>query len=109
MATTITVLYENTDDASFDLAYYMAKHMPLVDEKFKPFGLKGWRVLKAVGTPFGGEPAYSVIANLEFDTADQFRAAVAAEGGTVFGDVPNFSNKDPVVVIADRVGPAGPA
>ena len=109
MATTITVLYENVDDATFDLDYYMAKHMPLVDAKFKPFGLEGWRVLKAVGTPFGGKPAYSIIANLEFATADQFRAAVAAEGGPVFGDVPNFSNKDPVVVIADLVGSADPA
>ena len=106
MTTTITVLYENVDDANFDLDYYMAKHMPLVDEKFKPFGLKGWRVLKAVGTPFGDKPAYSIIANLEFDTADQFKAAVAAEAGPVFGDVPNFSNKSPVVVIADLVGAA---
>ncbi len=103
MSTTITVLYENVDDATFDLDYYVGKHMPLVDVKFKPFGIKGWRVLKAVGTPFGGKPAYSVICNLEFDTADQFRAAVAAEGWPVFGDVPNFSNKDPVVVIGDLV------
>lgn len=106
MATTITVLYENVEDATFDLDYYLAKHMPLVDEKFKRFGLKGWRVLKAVGTPFGGKPAYSVIANLDFDHADQFKAAVEAEGGPVFGDVPNFSNKAPVVVIGDLVGAA---
>jgi uncharacterized protein (TIGR02118 family) len=104
MATTITVLYDNTDDATFDLAYYMATHMPLVDAKFKPFGLKGWRVLKAVGTPTGETPRYSIIANLEFDAAEQFKAAVAAEGSVVFGDVPNFSNKDPVVVIGDLVG-----
>ena len=106
MATTITVLYENVEDATFDLDYYMAKHMPLVEERFKPFGIKGWRVLKAVGTPFGGKPLYSIIANLEFETPDQFRSAVAAEGGIVFGDVPNFSNKDPVVVIGDLVGSA---
>ena len=104
MPATITVLYENVDDATFNLNYYLSAHMPLVDQKFKPFGIKGWRVLKAVGTPFGGKPAYSIIANLEFETADQFRAAVAAEGGTVFGDVPNFSNKDPVVVIGDLAG-----
>ena len=41
MATTITVLYENVDDATFDLDYYMAKHMPLVDEKFKSLASKG--------------------------------------------------------------------
>ncbi len=103
MATTITVMYENVADATFDLDYYLTKHMPLVDEKFKPFGIKGWRVLKAVGAPFG-EPMYSIIATLEFDTPEQFKAAVAAEGGPVFGDVPNFSNKEPVVVIGDVVG-----
>ena len=107
MAATVTVLYDNVEDATFDLDYYMATHMPLVDTKFKPFGLKGWRVLKAVGTPTGAEPRFSIIANLEFDTADQFRAAVAAEGGPVFGDVPNFSNKGPIVVIGDLVGSGG--
>ena len=106
MPTTITVMYENVDDATFDLDYYMTEHMPLVDRKFKPFGIKGWRVLKAVGTPTGEKPLYSIIANLEFDTAEQFKAAVAAEGCLVFGDVPNFSNKAPVVVIGDLVGAA---
>ena len=61
MPTTITVLYENVDDATFDLAYYMATHMPLVDAKFKPFGIKGWRVLKAVGTPTGEKDRKSVV------------------------------------------------
>lgn len=104
MATTITVLYENVDDATFDLDYYMTRHMPLVDEKFARFGIKGWRVVKAVGTPTGEKPLYSIIATLEFDAAQQFKDAVAAEGGPVFGDVPNFSNKGPVVVISDVVG-----
>ncbi len=106
MATTITVLYENLDDATFDLNYYLAKHMPLVGEKFKRFGIKGWRVVKAVGTPSGEKSLYSIIATLEFDTPAQFKAAVAAEGGPVFGDVPNFSNKDPIVVIGELVGSA---
>jgi uncharacterized protein (TIGR02118 family) len=97
-------MYENVDDATFDLDYYLAKHMPLVSEKFKPFGLKSWRVLRAVGASRGTKPLYSIIANLEFDTADQFKAAADAEGGPVFGDVPNFSNKSPVLVIGDLVG-----
>ncbi len=49
MATTITVLRETVEGSKFDPDYSMATHMPLVDETFKPFGLKG------VGTPFGGE------------------------------------------------------
>ena len=104
MPTTITVMYENVDDATFDLDYYLSKHMPLVGEKFARFGITGWRVVKAVGTPTGEKPLYSIIATLEFETAQQFKDAVAAEGGPVFGDVPNFSNKSPVVVISDVVG-----
>ena len=104
MATTVTVLYETAEGSTFDLAYYMATHMPLVDEKFKPFGLRSWRVLKGVGTPFGGEAKFGIIANLEFGTAQEFHDAVAAEGGPVFGDVPNFTNIAPVVVISDLVG-----
>ncbi len=106
MATTITVLYDNVEDATFDLDYYLARHMPLVDEKFKPFGMKGWRVLKSVTGPGDGRPKYSIVANLEFDTPEQFQAAVAAEAGPVFGDVPNFSNKSPVVVVGEQVGAA---
>ena len=54
-------------------------------------------------TPFGDKPAHSIVANLEFDSAVQFRAAVAAEAGPVFGDLPDFSNKNPVVVIGNLV------
>jgi uncharacterized protein (TIGR02118 family) len=104
MPTTITVMYENTADATFKLDYYLKKHMPLVSEKFTPHGLKSWRVVKAAAGPTGDKPPYSIIATLEFDNTDQFKAAIAAEGGPVFGDVPNFSNKSPVVVIGDVVG-----
>lgn len=104
MPTTINVMYENVDDATFDLDYYLNKHMPLVSEKFTRFGLQGWRVVQGVGTPTGEKPLYSIIATLEFETAQQFKDAVAAEGGPVFGDVPNFSNQSPVVVISNVVG-----
>ena len=50
MAASIIVLYENLAEARFDMDYYMAKHMPLVGERFSRFGLKGWRVVKSAGT-----------------------------------------------------------
>ncbi len=106
MASTISVLYPNVDEATFDYDYYLAKHMPMVSERFTPFGLKGWRVLKGVGTPTGDKPMFSVIALLEFGTGEEFKAAVAAEGGPVFGDIPNFSNMSPTLVICAVIGAA---
>ncbi len=104
MATAITVLYPNVEDATFDLDYYLTKHMPLVSTRFTPHGFTGWRVARFIGTPQGSKPTYSIVATLEFDHPDQFKAALAAEGGVVLGDVPNFSNKEPVIMIGDVVG-----
>ena len=104
MATAITVQYPNVEGATFDLDCYMAKHMPLVGERFASHGLTGWRVTRFIGTPQGGKAVYSVMATLAFDHPDQFKAAIAAEGGVVLGDVPNFSNKEPVIMIGDIVG-----
>ena len=104
MAVAITVLYLNVEDARFDLDYYLSKHMPLVAERFAPHSLKGWRVARLTAPPQGGKPPFSIIATLEFDNAGQFGAAIAAEGATVLGDVPNFSNKEPVIMIGEVVG-----
>jgi hypothetical protein len=41
MPTSITVLYPNVDDATFDMKYYTDSHMPMVAEEFKEFGFKG--------------------------------------------------------------------
>ncbi len=103
MAAAINVLYPNVADATFDLAYYMNTHMPLVSERFTAHGLTGWRVVKIVASP-DGPPLYSILATLEFGSPEQFTAAIAAEGAVVMGDVPNFSNKDPLILIGDVVG-----
>ena len=104
MPATIMVLYENVQGARFDLDYYMKTHMPLVGEKFAPFGLKAWRVVQSAGALDGSPAAFRVAALLEFDTVDQFRRAAAAEGTAVFGDVPNFTDIKPVQMLAELVG-----
>ena len=93
MTTTITVLHENVDDATFDLDDCMANLMPLVDEKFKPFGLTSWRVLKAWKHHLATSRPNSIVANLEFDSIDQFRAAVAAEAGPVSATFPTSATR----------------
>ena len=93
MTTTITVLHENVDGATFDLDDCMANHMPLVDEKFKLFGLTSWRVLRAWKHHLATSRPNSIVANLEFDSTDQFRAAVAAEAGPVSATFPTSATR----------------
>jgi len=105
MPTTVTVLYPKTSDSKFDLDYYLGTHMPLVAKEFGPYGFKGYRVIKFIGTPQPGvESPYSIQCSLEFDTPDQVTEALKATGAKVLGDVPNFSNKDAILLIGDVVG-----
>lgn len=41
MPASITVLYPNVDDATFDMKYYTSSHMPMVQSEFKDYGFKG--------------------------------------------------------------------
>lgn len=105
-ATTVTVLYPSGADAKFDMEYYMSKHMPLVQAKWGSEGLKSWEVTKYIGTAQKTEPPYSVLATLNFESTAKFEAAATGPGGAaVMGDIKNFSNKDPIIIIGDKVKP----
>lgn len=92
---TVTVVYPT--GGTFDMAYYKSTHMPMVQEKWGKYGLKSWKVIK-----FGDDSPYAVQATLEFGTIKEFQdAASGPEAKEVLGDVPNFSNKDPVIMAGE--------
>lgn len=81
--------------------------MPMVAEEFKEFGFQGYRVLKFVGTPDPNTKSpYSVQCSLEFDTVENFQKALQAKAEKVLGDVPNFSNKGPELLIGEEMAKA---
>jgi uncharacterized protein (TIGR02118 family) len=78
--------------------------MPLVDKNWKSYGLQDWKVVEFEAGADGKKP-YSVGAVLTWaDDAGLKKALASEHGKTVLGDVPNFSNKDPVFLIGDVVG-----
>jgi uncharacterized protein (TIGR02118 family) len=100
-----TVLYPNDDDATFDMKYYLDKHMPLVYDSFAKHGLKKWEVLEYGPGLDGAKAQYSVAATLIFDSPDQLKAAMtSADAGPVLDDVKNFSNKPPMFLGGALVG-----
>jgi len=101
----ITVLYPNESDATFNMDYYLSTHMPMVQKEFGPYNFEGYSVLKLNGTPDPSQPSpYSVQATLNFASVQDFEAALKATAEKVLGDVPNFSNKGPVLMIGEKVG-----
>lgn len=102
MAIKVTVLYPSGDDAKFDLDYYLNTHMPLVSEHWAQYGLKGWEVIQFVKGADGAAPLYQIQATLAFDTKEDFgKAMSSAEAKTVLGDIPNFTNTQPVLIAGD--------
>jgi uncharacterized protein (TIGR02118 family) len=93
----VSVMYQVGPGKKFDLDYYMKSHIPLVATLFGPAGLKGAQVLRGIGTP-GGEPAtYHIIALLNFDSVEAFKAAADAHGAAIFGDIPKFTDVQPTI------------
>jgi uncharacterized protein (TIGR02118 family) len=99
----VSVMYQIGSANRFDLDYYLKTHMPLVSSLWQPMGLKEARVLHGTGSPGGGPAAFHVIALLDFDSLDQFKAAVDAHGAAIFGDIPNFTDVQPAIQFNDRV------
>ncbi len=69
----VSAMYPNQKDCRFDLEYYRTKHMALVEEYMKPFGLLRVEVLRGIS------------------------------GGAPRADIPNFTNMAPVRQISEIV------
>ncbi|KAJ4514860.1 hypothetical protein HRR83_003223 [Exophiala dermatitidis] len=112
-----TVLYPNEPDTTFDMKYYLSNHMPLVEERFKKYGLKSWEVIQYYDTAAGGssaqqqkqsgeeKPPFVTGCTLVWDSPDQLGAAMSSEDAKpVLDDIKNFCNKGPVFLGGQVVG-----
>merc|ERR1712137_915945 len=99
MSATTTVIYEQ--NTKFNMDYYLKTHMPLVQEKWGPSGLKSWKVLK-----FGDDAPYCVQATLEWGSMSDFQKATQDKAAmdAIMGDVSNFSNTNPKLMTGEVVG-----
>ena len=105
MSFNASVLYANDEDTKFDLDYYLSTHMPLVQKTWSSHGLEKWQVVKFDDGPDGSKPQYLIQALLTFSSAEALGKAMADEGTkAVFGDIPNFTNKQPVFLAGNFVG-----
>lgn len=99
----VTVLYPSAEGSTFDIDYYANKHIPMVQGLLGD-ALKGGGVEKGIGTAEPGAPApFMASGFIEFDSVDDFEASFGPNADQIMGDIPNFTNVDPVVQIAEIV------
>ena len=101
----VTVLYPNETGKKFDHEYYKNKHMKLVAERLKGFGLIRYEVDKGVAGGAPGAPVPFVGAcHFYFPSVGDFQKGIAAHGKEIMGDIPNYTNIQPTIQISEIVG-----
>lgn len=94
---------ENTPSACLLTSHRTSPKMPLVQERWTPHGLKGWKIASYAGA----DAPYGVHAWLEWESKGHADAAIASEdGAAVFRDVPKFCDVKPVLLSGEQVASA---
>jgi uncharacterized protein (TIGR02118 family) len=102
---TVSVIYPRSEGATFDFDYYRSTHLPLVAARWSGAGLTGAEALRGIANADGGEPLYFAIALIRFDSAETLRAAMGgADAADIIGDIPNFTNVQPVIQVNETIG-----
>ena len=97
----VSVLYPNTDGAKFDMDYYLNKHTPMVKQKLGA-ALKSVAIEAGIaGAAPGSQPTYRVLCHLGFDSVESFNKAFAPHAQDIMGDIPNYTDVQPVVQIGE--------
>jgi uncharacterized protein (TIGR02118 family) len=101
----ISILYPNNKNVRFDMDYYVEKHMPLAIELLSAHpGFKGVSVERGLGGAVPGTGAtYVAMCHFLFDSAENFSAAFAPNAAQLQGDIPNYTNAEPVVQVSEVV------
>jgi uncharacterized protein (TIGR02118 family) len=99
----VSVLYPHKDGARFDHAYYRDKHMPLVKERLGNACLY-YTVDKGLAGGAPGAPAPFIgMCHIYCDSADAFQQAFAPHAQEIMGDIPNYTDLQPMIQVSEVV------
>ena len=97
----VAVIYPNKQDQKFDSDYFINHHMPLVIEKYTPFGLVKTEV-DAAKVKEGPQAApYIAIGYMMFESTKSFMQAYKAVGHEIMPDIVNFTDIEPKIQISE--------
>jgi uncharacterized protein (TIGR02118 family) len=97
----VTILYPNGDGKTFDMDYYVNKHMPLVKSRCGD-SLKVIVIDKglAAGAPDTPVP-YLAIGYLYFDKISAYKNSIGPYIDEIRADIPKYTNITPVIQISE--------
>jgi len=97
----VSVFYPNGPEAKFDMEYYCARHIPMVQRLLGP-ALKGIAVEKGLaGATPGAMPSFVAMGHLVFESVEAFQNSFGVHTAEIVGDVPNYTNCEPVIQVSE--------
>ena len=97
----VSVFYPGGEGKNFDLDYYYNNHISLVSKTLGD-ALKGASYDKGLGGGTPGSPApFMAMANMFFNSMEEFWTAFAAGAPTLMADLPNFTNIEPLIQVSE--------
>ena len=96
----IYIFYPHNPAGRFDMAYYCERHMPMVQARIGA-ACTGFTVEAGLagGAP-GSAPAYVAVGALLVNSLEAFGAAMAQHGAEIMGDIPNYTDAQPVIQVS---------
>lgn len=96
----VTVSYPNDEGTTFDHDYYLTKHLPMVRSRLGS-SVRGAQVDRALsGAEPGSQAEWMAAGHLYFESLESFQASFGPNAGEILGDIPNFTNAQPTIVIS---------
>ena len=97
----VSVLYPKQSDTTFDMAYYLNSHIKMVQQLLGT-RLKGVAVEEGMsGMQPGTSPSYAAMGHLLFESVSDFQASFGPHASKIVGDIPNYTNSQPIIQISD--------
>jgi uncharacterized protein (TIGR02118 family) len=97
----VSMLYANSAGCTFDMNYYLDRHVPMVEEKFGR-ACENVEVDQGVGSSAPGAPApFVAIGHFYFQSVEAFHAAFAPHAQAIMADIPNYTNAQPIIQVSE--------
>ena len=97
----VSVMYPNSEGATFDIDYYCNTHVPMVGELLGD-ALKGGAVDSGLAGGVPGEAApFIAMGHLTFESVEAFQNSFGPNAEKILADLPNFTNTKPQIQISE--------
>ena len=97
----VSILYPSKPGCRFDVDYYLTVHMPMA-ARLLGAAVTSISIDIGIGGSAPGEPApYVAIVGFTCDSVEAFTNAFAPVAGQLQGDIPNYTDIEPVIQISE--------